>query len=1093
MLLGCFENRIRDTAFLVVLITALFLIIPSLALVATPPAICHEEADPAYSGNQKNNLARLEPGTAVEKTLAGGATDSYEIHAEAGQFLHAVVDQLGIDVALTLYDPAGKQIATMDSPNGAFGPEQISTVADASGMYRLEIASGDKNAPAGRYRVSASPPRPPTDADRARIAGERAFVEAVQLGGQSSADSRKRAIDKYEETLPLWRAAGDAYEESVALTSIGETYEGFGEPRKALGYYNQALPLARSAGARDAEGTALTNIGEAYDVLGEKQKALDCLSQALPLFRIVGDQLGEGTVLSNLGLVYAFLGEKQKALDYYKQALPLRRAVHDQFGEAATLNNIGQALSYLGEKQEALDYYKQAIPLQQATGDRRGEAITLGNIGSVYGALGQPQKALDYFSQALTLQRAVGDRRGQARTLTNTGAIYNDLGQHQKALDNDSDALSLWQAVGDRRGQAKTFSNIGAAYGNVGEHQKALDYYSQALPLWRAVGDREEEAHTLDDSGFDEAALGDKNRALENYSQALALARETENPVIEARVLSHLMAFWRTAGETSTAVFFGKQAVNKIQLLRADIRDLPAETQQSFLKSKEQIYRDLADLLITQGRLPEAQQVLDLLKDEQYFEFIRRDGQQASSLTAPVTLSQSEEAASRQYEQNAGTFTSIGSEWAALRAKPSRTPEEEKHLTELAERLQQANQQWEKFLNGLYTELGPSKQTQASVENLQQSASGMQRVVRELGAGTVALYTLVGEEKYRVIAVTPSVMVAREYPIKAADLREKVFEFRLAMTNPKSNPRVKAQALYEVLFAPVAKDVEGAKAVTLMWSLDDVLRYVPVSALYDGHQYLVEKYRNSVFTPANVADLTQRANVKAWHGVGMGVSKSYGQFPALPAVPEELRRVIRDKNVPASQGVLPGQVMLDEEFTENNMKKALEYKYPLVHIASHFGFNPGNETNSFLLLGGRDAEGARLTLAEIRQDPEITFADTELLTLSGCDTATQGAEGDGREVDGLGILAEEKGARAVVASLWAVNDTSTGLLMQKFYTAWTTHAGIPKIEALRRAQVAFLRETLRPASSSARRENPDQATYTHPYYWAPFILIGNWR
>ncbi len=235
-------------------------------------------------------------------------------------------------------------------------------------------------------------------------------------------------------------------------------------------------------------------------------------------------------------------------------------------------------------------------------------------------------------------------------------------------------------------------------------------------------------------------------------------------------------------------------------------------------------------------------------------------------------------------------------------------------MEELSEQLKLANEEWGKFLSGLYEEFGKTKQAQTTVENLEESASGMQQVVRALGAGTVALYTLVGEEKYRVIVVTPTVMVAREYPIPAAELRKKVFEFRQALVNPKSDPVPQAQELYKILVGPAAQDIAGAKAVTLMWSLDEVLRYLPIAALHDGHQYLVEKYRNTVFTPASVAELTERPNVKNWQGLGMGVSKSYGQFPALPAVPEELRRVIREANEARPEGVLPGEVMLDEKF-----------------------------------------------------------------------------------------------------------------------------------------------------------------------------------
>src|ERR1022692_6841 len=162
----------------------------------------------------------LEPGKPLERTLQGGEKHIYGIRAETGNFIHFIVDQLGIDVALTLYAPDDKPVGSMDSPNGNFGLEQISTIAEAPGIYRLEVASGDKNAPAGRYRVTVEALRAPSDADRARITGERIFFAAVQLQGQGSADSLRNAIEKYLASLPLWRTAGDRYEEALAQDSI---------------------------------------------------------------------------------------------------------------------------------------------------------------------------------------------------------------------------------------------------------------------------------------------------------------------------------------------------------------------------------------------------------------------------------------------------------------------------------------------------------------------------------------------------------------------------------------------------------------------------------------------------------------------------------------------------------------------------------------------------------------------------------------------------------------------------------------------------------------------------------------------------------
>jgi hypothetical protein len=110
----------------------------------------------ASAARNPDNSDALEPGKSVERGLQGGAKHAYEIRAEAGQFLHSTAEQLGIDVVLVLYAPDGKRIASADSPNGAYGLEQISTITEAPGAYRLEVVSGDKSAAAGRYRLSVA-------------------------------------------------------------------------------------------------------------------------------------------------------------------------------------------------------------------------------------------------------------------------------------------------------------------------------------------------------------------------------------------------------------------------------------------------------------------------------------------------------------------------------------------------------------------------------------------------------------------------------------------------------------------------------------------------------------------------------------------------------------------------------------------------------------------------------------------------------------------------------------------------------------------------------------------------------------------------
>jgi CHAT domain-containing protein len=284
-----------------------------------------------------------------------------------------------------------------------------------------------------------------------------------------------------------------------------------------------------------------------------------------------------------------------------------------------------------------------------------------------------------------------------------------------------------------------------------------------------------------------------------------------------------------------------------------------------------------------------------------------------------------------------------------------------------------------------------------------------------------------------------------------------------------------------------------------MWSLDGVLRYLPLAALYDGQQYLIERYRVSVVTLAGDSRLKDRPDRK-WNGAGFGVTKAYEGLPPLPLVSAELAGIIATK--PGDAGVLAGEIKLNGAFTQQALRETLGKGYAVVHIASHFRFQPGNEMQSYLLLG----DGGHLSLAELKSSENL-FGGVQLLTLSACNTGM----GDGTEVEGFGALAQRQGAKAVIASLWPVADSSTKVLMQKFYRIRESSPGKTKLEALREAQLELLGGSIQRATGTAParaaiqepvesrvaveaphfRVDP-RSPYAHPYYWAPFFLMGNW-
>jgi CHAT domain-containing protein len=912
-----------------------------------------------------------------------------------------------------------------------------------------------------------------------------------------------KALDSYNRALADWRLANNIGGEAKALNNIGILYAEQGEAPKALDFLSRCLPLYHRAGDRAGEAGALNNIGILYKNTGDDQRALGYFRQALPLLRALGNRRGEAAALINLGNVYSQLGDNQQALNAFNQSLAIHHSLGDPVGEAGALHNISGVLVQKGEMQKALEALEQALPLWTNAGERRGEAATLNAIGIVYDDLGQSARALEYYEHALDLYKDLGDRDGAATVLIDIAGFYTAPDQRQQALDYFNLALQLERAVQNREGEARTLNNMGLVYEDLGQKQKALESYQQALSIWRAVGNREGEAHTLDNIGSFLSGSGEKDQARAYFAQALPLATAVDDPIREAQIYHNLMLNEK-AEHPALAVFYGKQAVNLLQQVRSQIRGLDPALQKSFLASKNEYYHDLASLLIAQGRLPEAQQVLDVLKDQEYADYVR--GEAADTLK-PLTLTPAEQQAKDDYLKSTAQVVAIGEQWAQLRRNNARTAEQEKTFQQLSDQLDAASKGLNDYYARLYVDFGSNNTANQQVRDVKGNVSLLKQTIAK-SPGTVALYTLAGRDHYGVIVITGSTAVAREYAISEADLNQKVAAFQQVLRDPQRDPKPLAAELYTILMGPVAGDLEQAKAETLVWSLDGVLRYVPMAALYDGAHYMVERYNTVTITPASIPHLAEKPDVSNLSAAAMGISHQYEtDLPALPAVAGELDEVVHDTQSKDAHGALPGTVLLNGEFTEKAMENLLDRQFSVVHIASHFVFKPGDDSQSYLLLAGKDADAAtgyHLTVADFRDDQQLSLDDTELLTLSACETGMSGTASNGREVDGLGTTAQLKGAKAVISSLWEVDDASTGYLMADFYKRWAEGGGkVMKVEALRQAQLDLLGGRLTPQANAGGRglvsevnapsKQPVRTGYTHPYYWAPFVLMGNWK
>ena len=540
------------------------------------------------------DVTALVPGKLVERDLAGGQAHSYRIPLAAGQYLHVVVVQRGVDVVTSLFDPGGRQVVEVDSPSGAQGPELLYAIAESSGDYRLEVRSLEKAAAAGRYGVRVAEMRAATERDRSFIAAERVFMRAELLLAEGTPESLRGAIEKYNEAIPFYRAVGDQAGEANAFNNLGAAHNELNETQQAMNAYSRALQLYEAVRDHRGQAIAVSNIAAAYDDLGDRRRAADNYERASRLWRAVGDTVAEATMLgkmaaayykledsrraleayerslplwrtagnrraeaatlNNIGAIYSDTGEKRRALDEFAKALAIRRAVGDKEEVAATLNNIGAVYDDLGEKRQALGNYEEALLLWRSAGNRSEEATTLNNVGVVHSSLGEKQKALDQLTKALALRQAAGDREGEATTLSNIGNVYDDLGERRLALENYERALLIWRAAGSRRAQAATLSNMAAAHYEMGENRKSLEEFAEALTLRRAVGDKRGEAVTLNNAGTVLNSLGDRRRALDNYEQALQLWRAAGDRDGEAATLNNIGAVYYDSGERRKAL-----------------------------------------------------------------------------------------------------------------------------------------------------------------------------------------------------------------------------------------------------------------------------------------------------------------------------------------------------------------------------------------------------------------------------------------------------------------------------------------------------------------------------------------------------------
>ena len=1042
----------------------------------------------------------------TERQLTGTEQHNYRVTLTKGQYVNVVALQKSIDVVLAMFAPGGEKLSEVDTTGG---PEVLFMVAEGDGNYRLEVRASDKEAIRGLYEIRIAELRDATTRDGVALAAQRLFEEGNKLRDQRTAESRRSAIRKYEEALPLWRAARDTRGEALTLNELGVVHSNLGEPKRAVVYYSTALPLALTAGDKIIEATTLTNMGTAYWRSGELQKALECQKQALVAVRTARDSQLEGAILGNTGAVYWALGQPMEALEYFNQALVIARARGDRRRQAITLNNIASIDQQLGNLQKALESHTEIIVLRRAVGDRQGEATSLNNLALLHTQLGDFQKALEYYDQALAIRRAGGERQAEATNLQGISLVYlrmKELGLARKYAD---EALTLARAVSDSRLEAYVLDLRGKVQQLSGEPKKTLDDFEQSLSLRRKLGDRYGEAYALSNVAGVHLELGSPAKALEHYLQAAELSREIGDRLGGASTLFGIARVHRAMGNNSSAREEIERALAIIESTRASVASQDARS--LFLASYQEFFQFYIDLLMQMhkhepvaGHDSAALEISERARARSLLESLNETYEQIRE-GVDVSLLQRERLSRQQLSLHSERLTRL------LSGK--HTEEQEKMQRKQVEALLGEYQAAE-------TQIRLKSPRFAALTRLQ--PLGAKEIQKLLERDTVLLEYALADEKSFVWAVTPDSIKSFELP-RRATIEAAAERFIKAITeNQNRNLQLQVEAgaaLSNMILRPVTNEL-GRKRIVVVG--DGVLLQVPFSALPipragspagstlrvtgKNYQPLILEHEVALLPSASVLAAVRqdmasrgpaektiailadpvfhtsdpRVRTNAAAGVnGSTNAKRNEERSAWESGLENLQRLpFSRREAEAIVELVPNdQRFKAVDFAANRTAVSNDTlsKYRIVHFATHAMLNNSHPELSGIVLSLVDESGKPqngfVRLYEIYN----LRLSADLVVLSACRTAL------GKEIKGEGLIGLTRGfmyagSPRVVVSLWEVNDEATAELMKRFYTAMFVK-GMRPAAALRTAQVSMSRSRW----------------WSAPYYWAAFELQGEIR
>ena len=896
---------------------------------------------------------------------------------------------------------------------------------------------------------------------------------------------------------------------------------------QARTHCKESLDLSRSLGYLKGEGWALELAGQVEYLAGNFLGSLQLYTTALPVLKKANDQAGLAQAFLDIGITYSDLNETENAIRYFNQALDSWRAIGNPRGEALTLTVFGHLRSKLGEKQAALDLYFQSIQLLEPLADRIALAFNYDGLGFIHNGMGETSSALQAYTKAFELFSEAKYGFGRPGSLWNIGEIYIANEDYKRALVYLNKSLELSHAVGNPRMQSIPTALIGQVYERQNQFAQALAAYKQALILDRKGHDTRAEAYTLNRIGRIQEVLGSREEALATYTQALALNRATRDRFGEAGTLYCIAKIQQTTGKLQEAKATAEQSISLVESLRAGVAS--HDLRSSYVATVHQLYELYIDILMSlhavdqeagfaQAALEasEAGRVRTLLETLAETKAQIREGVDPKLLERDRTLQRRlENLASRQVVSLNGAT--------------------DKTNIELEAEIEQLTSEYRDVQGQIRAH---SPQYAALV---QPGTLKLKQIQQLLEPGTLFLEYSLGERRSFLWAITHNSITSYELPAQAniEKVAERLYSAivttgHIAQRSSKKEPRIvpvtatsyesEARNISSMLLGHVT-ELQNAKRLVIV--ADGALQYIPFSALPQPFPIAGDCQTDS---PGNLVDCYEivrlpSASVLAVQRAQFAKRTPSPKSVAIIADPvfdkldSRVVRVTTSRNSGASRSIskpLNSTTSVSRSLRESGViingrfqrlmfsaveaeavyaasphdksLKAIDFKasratatspelsqYKIVHIAAHGVLNSKHPELSGILLSQFDETGKPVDgFLQLHEIYNLKLP-AELVVLSACET------GIGKQIRGEGFIALTRGfmyagAARVIASLWKVDDAATAALMAEFYQQMLTNGKRPA-EALKEAQISISK----------------QKRWRKPYFWAGFVLLGEWQ